>query len=60
MPNYTPSTEQSCGSEHDQEYTIFVEAAMKRRLTDHQGPGQETARAIIPSQAEVEGNEVAD
>ena len=35
--------------EHDQEYTIFVasQAAMKRCLTDHQGPGQETARAII-------------
>jgi len=35
--------------ERDQEYTIFVDsqAAMKRCLTDNQGPGQETARAII-------------
>jgi len=35
--------------EHDQEYTIFVDsqAAIKRCLTDHQGPGQEIARAII-------------
>ena len=55
---YMPPTEQSTGGavmrfgkrrEHGQEYTIFVDlqAAMKRCLTDYQGPGQETARAII-------------
>jgi len=48
-PNYLPSTERfGKRRKHDQEYTIFVDsqAAMKRCLTDHQGPGQETARPL--------------
>jgi len=50
-PNCMPPWQllQSCRSENGQEYMIFVDtqAAMERCLADHQGPGQETAWAII-------------